>query len=93
MTDDDLQAIARTEAKWLIEPDRKQLRFNDIVSVARSHYPSDMRAGVVELVGACDRVRCYDTQDGFKIIDNELYVKGAPMWQTLRDQYAWMVAA
>jgi len=76
--DDKLHALARHIADGLIDPDRKQLRFNDIVATARSHYLRNVEAGVIELVEACDRS------------SPELYVKGAPMWQVLNQQYAWM---
>ena len=76
--DNKLHALARHIADGLIDPDRKQLRFNDIVATARSHYPRNVEAGVTELVEACDRSI------------PEIYVKGAPMWQALTEQYAWM---
>ena len=78
MTDDHLQGVARGLAQEISGLDKKQLRFNEIVLVARSHYPSDPEEGVRELVESCR-------------IGDALYVRGAPMWQTLRDQYGWMV--
>ena len=73
-----LHAAARAEAGGLTDPDKKQLRFNEIVAVALEYYPHDAEGGVRELVRACDRAA------------SDLYVKGAPMWETLRKQYGWM---
>jgi hypothetical protein len=73
---EELHAIARERAEQIASPDRKQLRFNDIVSTAVQFY-NDPAVGVRELVDACDK-------------DCALYVKGAPMWQTLRADYGWM---
>lgn len=77
-TDEDLHALARAAAARLQDPDRKQLRFNDIVRVARGFYAADPATGVAELVAACDRGR------------PDLYVPKAPMWQTLETAYGWM---
>lgn len=78
MGDAKLHEHARKEAEKLLDPDRKQLRFNEIVSAAKRFYPSDPMAGVSELVQSCDR-SC-----------SELYVKGAPMWKVLEEDYAWL---
>jgi hypothetical protein len=78
MTDEDLHRLARSVAETLADPDRKQLRFNDIVQCARDFYASDVPGGVRELTQSCDRA-------------SGLYVKKAPMWQTLRESYAWML--
>lgn len=81
MDDAELHTIAREASAELVDPDRKQMRFNEIISVAKSHYYGNPAAGVVEIVQSCDR-EC-----------PELYVKNAPMWATLRDHYAWMERA
>ncbi len=77
--DRELHELARSVADTLANPDRKQLRFNEIVEVALSHYPEPME-GVTELVKSCDNLE-----------ENPLYVKGDPMWKSLRVQYGWMV--
>jgi hypothetical protein len=77
--DEELHALARKVSEKLIDPDRKQLRFNEIVETAKLFYPTDLEGGVVELVSACDRT------------NSTLYVPKAPMWQVLREQYGWMV--
>jgi hypothetical protein len=73
-----LQEIARAAAESLPDADRKQLRFNEIVEVAEAFYPNAPQEGVRELVAACDR-------------GSDLYIKGSPMWQSLRENYAWMI--
>lgn len=78
MTDEKLHELARLEASNLEQPDKKQLRFNDIVRVAKRFYQSDLEAGIRELVRSCDKA-C-----------PSLYVAGKPMWQTLETDYAWM---
>lgn len=77
-TDQDLQSYARIVADTLVDPDKKQLRFNDIVRVALRYYPSAAMSGVAELVRSCDRA------------EPSLYVAKAPMWQVLEDRYGWM---
>ena len=76
-TDEHLHNLAREIADKLPSPDKKQLRFNEIVDVAKSHYYGDVEAGVRELVWSCDR-------------DDQLYVNKSPMWRSLRENYAWM---
>jgi hypothetical protein len=73
-----LHSVARARAEALAEPDRKQLRFNEIVDCAVRFYSADPLSGVLELVDSCDKAQ------------PELYVAKSPMWKTLRDQYAWM---
>jgi len=75
---DALQILAREVAETLTDPDRKQIRFNDIVRVAKRFYPDNPAAGVRELVRSCDRE------------DHTLYVAKAPMWEVLETQYGWM---
>lgn len=75
---DDLHAVARERAASLIDPDRKQLRWNDIVACAERFYPSNPKDGVCELVDACDRAKA------------DLYVAKRPMWDVLRNEYGWM---
>lgn len=77
MTDEQLHAHARAVAATLVDPDRKQLRFNEIVRTAREYY-NDPTEGVDELVRACCRSRPQD------------YVKGSPMWKSLSEDYQWM---
>ena len=79
MLDDQLHARARERAARLSNPDKKQLRFNDIVRVAKSFYSADLFSGVNELVSACDR-DC-----------PSLYAGGEPMWQTLENEFGWMI--
>ena len=78
-----LHAIARKHADRITttgaDLDRKQLRFNDIVECAVRFYPSTIEAGVIELVNACDRNQ------------PDLYLHKSPMWQTLSEQYKWMI--
>ena len=75
-----LHALAREFAAKLLAPDKKQLRFNEIVEAALDFYAGDPRGGVTELVSSCDRA-CPD-----------LYVQRDPMWQSLRRRDAWMLA-
>jgi len=77
--DDQLQSLARHVAESLPDPDKRQLRFNDIVATAKRFYPHHPESGVVELVLACDkRSNLYTTRKD-------------PMWLTLQTQYEWMV--
>ena len=78
ITDEDLQTYAREVAAGLAEPDKKQLRFNEIIRAARRFYASDPRAGVREIVLSCDKAQ------------SDLYVAKSPMWQVLSDAYGWM---
>lgn len=75
---DHLHAIARERAATLIDPDRKQLRWNEIVACAERFYSSNPHDGVRELVDACDRAK------------PDLYVAKRPMWKVLNDEYGWM---
>lgn len=75
---EELQAFARKTADALKDPDKKQLRFNEIVACAARFYPADPRGGVRELVQSCDRS------------NPDLYVKNDPMWHRLTTSYAWM---
>ncbi|MBC7282596.1 hypothetical protein [Hoeflea sp.] len=78
--DEELHVRARECASDLANPDKKQLRFNEIVATARAFYPNDVAGGVVELVKSCDAE------------DDTIYVKGRPMWAELRERYAWMIS-
>ena len=78
LTDNHLHVRAREIAATLADPDRKHLRFNEIVAVARSHYGPAPEEGIDELVRAC----CRKSPD---------YIAAKPWWRVLRDQYAWMV--
>ena len=71
-TDEELHVRARECASDLAIPDKKQLRFNEIVACARDFYPNDVAGGVAELVKSCDAE------------DDTLYVKGRPMGATRR---------
>lgn len=74
-----LHEYARAVAEELSDPDKKHLRYNDIVKVALDFYQSNPMAGVRELVEACDK-------------SNEaLYDKKSPMWLSLRQNYSWMI--
>jgi isoaspartyl peptidase/L-asparaginase-like protein (Ntn-hydrolase superfamily) len=55
--DEELHILARKIANSLIDPDRKQLRFNEIVNVAKAFYPAPHAHGIIELVAACARKR------------------------------------
>lgn len=77
---DPLHAVARDIASTLSDPDKKQLRFNEIIAAARDFY-ADPSEGVREMVGSCDRG------------SPEIYVSGAPMWQSLMHNYQWMKEA
>ena len=79
-TDEELHVYAREIAASLKEPDKKQLRFNDIVRVAKEFYRNDVTDGVKELVKACDKA------------NEDLYEKGNPMWKSLDENYRWMIA-
>lgn len=76
-TDEELHYLAREIAKTLKTPDRKQLQFNEIVQTAKDFYSGSPRAGVIELVQACDR-------------SSPLYVNKKPMWKELQISYQWM---
>jgi hypothetical protein len=76
-----LHALARKVAAELGDPDRKQLRFNEIVETALLFYPGCAHAGVTELVNACDRRQ------------RDLYDRARPMWQELNVNYRWMIPA
>ena len=76
MTHDHLHVEARRLAELLRDPDKKQLKFNDIVNAARRFY-NDPDYGVRELVESCDKTSL-------------LYVAKKPMWQTLDTEYNWM---
>lgn len=86
-----LHIVARQEAESLVAPNRKQLRFNEIVQTALDFYPSSPEQGVRELVRACDRLN--GAYAGFigPVRPNKLY-DTTPMWRVLREQYAWMLS-
>jgi hypothetical protein len=63
--------------------DKKQMRFNEIVSCALRFYPACPEGGVEELVASC-----FPELYG---IENSLYVKGRPMWSVLETEYGWML--
>jgi hypothetical protein len=67
VTDADLHAVARRRAAQLSDPDKKHLRFNEIVDAAKAVYPPPHVEGVIELVDSCNR-------------SDSLYVKEMPMW-------------
>lgn len=92
MDDASLHALAREVAATLQAPDKSHLRFNEIVACARAFYPTDLEGGVRELVEACDKIEParYFSRDRSK---PTMYVKGQPMWQSLRDNYGWMLPA
>lgn len=73
-----LHEVAREESRRLISPDKKQLKFNEIVHCAMTFYTGNETSGVRELVRSCDKV-------------DQSYVAKKPMWAVLRDQYAWML--
>lgn len=75
----DLHTLARELAGHLREPDKKQLRFNEIVACAEDFYNNPV-AGVQELILACDK-SC-----------QSLYSPDTPMWRALRTDYVWMLA-
>ena len=74
-----LHKCARTWAAQLRNPDKKQLRFNDIVECAIVYYQPDPFGGVRELILSCDKDKgC-------------LYIKGTSMVEELTNQYTWML--
>ena len=75
-----LHEYARVVAETLSDPDKKHLRYNDIVKVALDFYQPNPMAGVRELVEACDKSK------------EELYDKKVPMWSSLRVNYSWMIS-
>ena len=77
--DEQLHATARKCAEQLCDPDKKHLRFNDIVATARVFYSDCPEDGIRELVAACDRA------------NPALYDKAVPMWKSLQDNYGWML--
>lgn len=77
-TDELLHGLARALAGRMHDVDKKQLRFTEIVACAKMFYPRSPYAGVAELINSCSK-------------SSPLYVKGAPMWETLKQQYGWMV--
>ena len=76
----EMHEFARGIAERLLDPDRRQLRFNEIIACAVDFYPNDVSGGIAELVQSCDRAHA------------SLYVKAAPMWQVLRSQYGWILS-
>jgi len=72
-----LHLLARRCAQALAKPDKRQLRFNEIVRVARAFY-AEPSLGVEELVAACDTV-------------DPRYVPRRPMWAELDENYRWML--
>jgi len=76
-SDEHLHTLAREYAAKLGNADRKHLRFNDIVRVAKAFYTCP-EEGVRELVAACDRE------------NSGMYVPKQPMWASLETGYAWM---
>lgn len=89
MTDEHLHVLAREIAGTLVEPDRKQLRFNEIVEASKRFYVSP-EEGVRELVSACDKSRAFINPDGsIALTPNEMYVPKQPMWKALNEQYSW----
>lgn len=91
MNDDQLHVYARECAQFpfLMDVDKKQLRFNDIVRVAKAFYYCDVSAGVKELVESCFRQRVLRG----KVVENDLYVKGSPMWRQVEENSGWMMGA
>jgi hypothetical protein len=89
MTDEDLHKLARNRTEVLkhvgLRFDKNQLRYNEIVFCARRFYPEDICGGVVDLVDSCF------VDYPFSEIKNPMYVKGAPMWETLNRDYVWML--
>lgn len=78
-TDETLHAFARFVAGRLADLDKKQLRFNEIVEVAKLFYANDPIGGVFELVQSCDRA------------DPVMYVPNRPMWRVLREEEMWLL--
>lgn len=101
---DDLQVLVRVEAEKLWAPDKKQLRFNEIIQTALTHYAADAAEGVKELVKACDKIGFvhagrvvwidgeFADEQGPFVENNPLYVPKRPMWKTLQEQYGWLLA-
>lgn len=73
---EELHILARQVASSLDQPDKKQLKFNEIVNTAIEFY-NDPREGVIELVRSCNK-------------SDENYVAKNPMWYVLKNHYQWM---
>ncbi len=94
IVDDQLQNLARAIAATLSRPDKKQLKFNEIIETAKLFYPNDVEGGVVELVSACNRAAGFAGPDfiGPLLPNDTMYTtRKDPMWLTLREQYGWML--
>ena len=76
MIDKELHTYAREVSEKLNNPDKKQLRYNDIVDTAKIFY-NDPFEGVKELVSSCDK-------------ESTLYSK-TPMTVSLNRDYGWML--
>jgi len=77
VSQEQLHEIARRLAGHLVAPDKKQLRFNEIVATAEAFY-LDPTIGVEELTESCCKT-------------SPLYVPNSPMWKSLNDDYQWML--
>lgn len=89
-----LHAYVRECAAGLKDPNKKHLRYSEIVDTAIEFYPRDPFGGVGELVEACERPVNYDPE--FIGPPNPhrfpLFVyRGKPMWQVLQEGYKWMI--
>lgn len=80
---------AREESKLLLRPDKKQLKYNEIVETAKLFYYNDIEAGIKELVISCEKPP--ENIDKNYSSYHSLYVKNRPMWKVLQEEYSWML--
>lgn len=76
--DEVLHRIAREYASRFSDIDKKQLRFNEIVTCAKKFYPQNAVAGVQEIIESCSK-------------QSPLYVPKQPLYKTLDLEYGWML--
>jgi hypothetical protein len=89
-----LESRLHTHARWcadlLHDPDKKQLKYNDIVEAAIAFY-NDPFVGVTELMQSCDKIHFeWNDDKGEKIVSNHSYVPKKPWARELLDNCAWM---
>jgi hypothetical protein len=85
MDDKELHTYAREVASSMrTAPNKKQLRFNEIVETAKEFYRADVKSGIKELV-----ISCFPVDETGR--DNCMYDKKSPMWEVLQKDYKWML--
>lgn len=76
-TDEELHSYARELVAAIGDVDKKQLRYNDIVTCAKVFY-NNPKDGVRELIVSCSK-------------GDPLYVSKRPMADVLLNEYRWMI--